>query len=114
MRWLGSIRDGMPEARGRVSGWWHGEMPVSGHTWTERNIGSTTENSTGDITLTFRLVYQATPCVAFGGGAGATGGTADQVYVNAISASSVRFVTKNTSGTALKASKTSAVIVGDY
>lgn len=113
MRWLGSIRDGVPTGQGRVTTWWHGKMPVASVTWDQRNVASVTDTSIGNLTLTFTTAYQATPCVAFGGAIGTTTATCVQAQLVALTASSVQFVTQNISATAVEGNKVSAVVVGD-
>lgn len=113
MRWLGSIRDGTPTVQGRVTTWWHGKMPVASVTWDQRNVASVTDTSKGNLTLTFSAAYQATPCVALGGGIGATSVTAVQAHLVSVTTGSVAFVTQNTSGTVVEGDKVSALVVGD-
>lgn len=88
-------------------------MPTNSHTWDERNIASATDNGVGDITLTFRVAYAATPAVVFGGGVGSTSATTNAPSMISVSSTSVRFVTHRTAGTTIAAGKVSMIVAGD-
>jgi hypothetical protein len=88
-------------------------MPVIPVTWSSRNIASLTDNGTGDLTLTFRSVYQATPAFSistFGAPGGAAGWSG--VVGAAVSGGSIRFTTRDTGNTAREYQKVSFAAVG--
>ena len=97
-----------PEPRSQVvTTWWQGNVAAA--TWASRNVASVTENGAADITITFREAYQATPAVVLGAGT-ATNLT---YFRTAISASSVRFVTQNNSGSGTVARNSSMICTGN-
>ena len=91
----------------RVTTWWQGNVAAA--TWTSRNVSSVTEAGSADITITFQEPYQATPAVIIGAGTG----TNLTYYRTAISASSVRFRTANSSNAATAARNSSIICVGE-
>ena len=74
MRWIGGIELGSPVIQGRFTTFWQGILGATPVTWTQRNIGSLTDNGAGDTTFTFQQAYQATPCVVGGAGEEAAAG----------------------------------------
>ena len=98
-----------PPVSERFTTFWHGN--VAGTTWAHRNISSVTENGLADVTLTFQQAYVATPSVILGAGESAS---TLQGAVSAISASSVRVITRNGSNTAVVARKTGVIVTGDF
>ena len=91
----------------QVTTWWHGLAAAA--TWSSRNVASVTENANADVTLTFQEAYQATPAVIIGAGE-STDGTP---FRTAITASSVRFVVRNTGAGAVAHGKCSVICVGE-
>ncbi len=97
-----------PEPRSQtMTTFWHGNVAAA--TWTHRNIASVTENGVADVTLTFQQAYQATPCAIVSGGET----TNLQGGFSAMTASSIRVITMNSSGTATVGRKSSVICVGD-
>lgn len=71
-------------------------------------MSSVTENGVADVTITFREVYQATPAAVVGAGVA----TNLNGLINAISASSIRVLTVNSSNAATVGRKSSVICAG--